>query len=250
MSRALERYGKRQARKWVRILREKWGIESFSVGRDGSVKYGDLTFASFRLGQDVIRWEILSYPFQDLRTPLYPAIVPIKRHYLCIVEQIPKSSLQRVRPELKLARNSLSLPNEIMTLQNGRISLRPFSLGAQFFLTLALIHHVFGEKFGRSLQEITVTGPALKVVYLEGTGGALYGRCIEVKLDDWKRVGREGADYYLRFPVIDETTEPDDYTVYFVIDERGKTELLPIPYTQLLKLEPENFLQLAALTAL
>jgi hypothetical protein len=137
-----------------------------------------------------------------------------------------------------------------MTLQNGRISLRPFSLGAQFFLTLALIHDIFSEKFGRSLQEITVTGPALNVVYLEGTGGALYGRCIEVKLDDWKRVGREGADYYLRFPVIDETTEPDDYTVYFVIDERGKTELLPIPYTQLLKLEPENFLQLAALTAL
>jgi hypothetical protein len=250
MSRALERYAKRQARKWVRILREKWGIKSFSVGRDGSVKYGDLTFTSFRLGQDVIRWEILSYPFQDLQTPLCPTIVPIKRHYLCIVEQIPESSPLRARPKLKLAGGSLSLPNEIMTLQNGRISLRPFSLGAQFFLTLALIYHIFSEKFGRSLREITVTGPALKVVYLEDIGGALDGQCIEVRLEEWKRVGRKGADYYLRFPVIDETTEPDDYTVYFVIDERGKTELLPIPYTQLLNLEPEDFLQLAALTAL
>jgi hypothetical protein len=219
MSQALERYAKRQARKWVRILREKWGIEKFSVGRDGSVKYGDLIFASFRLGQNFVRWEILSYPSQELQTLLCPTIVFIRRHYLCIAEQFPPKD-------------------------SGR-------MGTQFFLALAFIHHILSEKFGRSLRETISQGINMRVVYSEHVGGVIHGQYIEVGMEEWERVGKEGANYYLRFPTIDETTEPDDYTVYFVIDERGKTEaLLPIPYTQLLRLEPENFLQLAALTAL
>ena len=218
MSQVLERYAKRQARKWVRILREKWGIEKFSVGRDGLVKYGDLIFASFRLGRDFVCWEILSYPSQELQTLLCPTLVLIRRHYICIAEQFPPKD-------------------------SGR-------MGTQFFLTLALIHHTLSEKFGRSLREIIIQEINIRVGYSQHIGGVIYRQYIEVKLNEWKRVGRKGADYYLRFPVIDETTEPDDYTVYFVIDERGKTELLPIPYTQLLRLEPENFLQLAALTAL
>jgi len=219
MSQVLERYAKRQARKWVRILREKWGIEKFSVGRDGLVKYGDLIFASFRLGRDFVCWEILSYPSQELQTLLCPTIVLFRRHYICIAEQFPPKD-------------------------SGR-------MGTQFFLTLALAHHTLSEKFSRSLQGTIIQEINIRVVYSQHIGGAIEGRYMEVRMEEWKRVGRKEADYYLRFPIIDETTEPDDYTVYFVIDERGKTEaLLPIPYTQLLRLEPENFLQLAALTAL
>jgi len=186
MSQALKRYAKRQTRKWVRILREKWGVESFSVRRDGSVKYGDLTFASFRLGQNFVRWEILSCPSQELQTLLCPTIVLIRRHYLCIAEQFPPKDPKR--------------------------------MGTKFFLTLAFIHHILSEKFGRSLQETTIQEINIRIGYSQHIGGALDGQYIEVRLEEWKRVGREGADYYLRFPIIDETTEPDDYTVYFVIE--------------------------------
>jgi hypothetical protein len=219
MSQVLERYAKRRARKWVRILREKWGVEKFSVRSDGSVKYGSLTFASFRSGQNFVCWEILTYPSQELQMLLCLTIVPIRRHYLCIAEQF-------------------------LLKDSGRME-------TQFFLTLALIHHTFSGKFGRSLRDTISQEVNMRVVYSEHIGGVIHGRYIEVRMEEWERVGREGANYYLLFPLIDETTEPDDYTVYFVIDERGKTEaLLPIPYTQLLELEPENFLQLAALTAL
>ncbi len=204
MSQALERYAKRQVRKWVRILREKWGIESFSVGRDGSVKYDDLVFAPFRLGEGFALWEILAYSSPDVQAILCPAIFQMERRYLCIAEQVLPEGTERGE--------------------------------TQFFLTLALVHHILREKFGKSLREVTA-----RIVHPQH---------VEFSLDDWKKVGKKETDYYLRFPLIDETTEPDDYTVYFVIDEVTKTELIPIPYTQLLRLEPENFLQLAALTAL
>jgi hypothetical protein len=204
MPQALERYAKRQVRKWVRILREKWGIESFSVERDGSVKYCGLTFASFRLGHDFVCWEIQIYPLHGFQTILCPTIFPMKRHYLCIAKQVLPEGAEKS--------------------------------GTQIFLTLALIYHILRGKFNKSLEDVVV-----RIAYTQH---------IEVALDEWKKVGREEADYYLRFPLIDETTKPAEYIVYFVIDEVGKTELLPIPYTQLLRLEPESFLQLAALTAL
>jgi hypothetical protein len=204
MSRTLERYAKRQARNWIQVLREKWGVEGFSVERDGSVKYCGLTFASFRLSQDFAWWEILIYPPQGFQTILCPTIFLMKRHYLCIAEQVlPEGAEKR---------------------------------GTQFFLTLALIHHILSEKFNKSLQDIVVR--------------IVHPQYVEVALEEWKKVGRKEADYYLRFPLIDETTEPAEYTTYFVIDETLKTELLPIPYTQLLELEPDDFVRLAALTTL
>jgi hypothetical protein len=105
------------------------------------------------------------------------------------------------------------------------------------FLTLALISYILYTKFGGLLHDISRIRFA-------------YDQYIEFSVGKWKAVGRKETDYYLRFPLVDEATEPDNYSVYFVIEGRGKTELLPIPYTQLLKLESEDFLRLAALTAL
>jgi hypothetical protein len=106
----------------------------------------------------------------------------------------------------------------------------------QYFLTLALIYHTLHTKFGRLLHDTAVR--------------VLYDRYIEFSVGEWRAAGKKQADYYLRFPLVDEATDPDNYCVYFVIYEAARTELQPIPYNQLLELGADDFLRLAALTSL
>lgn len=204
MSQALlKSHIKQQAKEWVQILRKKWKIRNFRVGRDGSVKYGDLTFASAHFCENFARWEILTYSSPEIQTLFCPALFMLERRYLCIAEQ--------VLPEIERK-------------------------ATQYFLTLALVHHVLHTKFGRLLHDT-----AIRVVY---------DQYIEFSLGEWKAVGKKQTDYYLRFPLVDETTDPHDYSVYFVIYEVARNELQPISYKQLLELEPDDFFRLAALTTL
>jgi hypothetical protein len=195
---------RQQAKEWVQILRKKWKLRNFRVGRDGSVKYEDLVFASAHCGDDFAWWEILTYSSPQIQTLFCPALFAVERRYLCIAEQVLPEAGKRA---------------------------------TQYFLTLALIYHVLHTKFGRLLQDT-----AIRVVY---------DQYIEFSIGEWKAAGKKQADYYLRFPIVDETTEPDNYLVYFVVYEVTKPELLqPIPYKRLLELEREDFMRLAALTTL
>lgn len=194
---------KQQAKEWVRTLRKKWKLRDFKVGRDGSVKYGDLVFASAHFCENFAWWEILTYSSPQIQTPFCPALFMLERRYLCIAEQVLPETEKR---------------------------------STQYFLTLALIHHVLYTKLGKLLHDT-----AIRVVY---------DQYIEFSVGEWKAAGKKQADYYLRFPLVDETTDPDDYSVYFVIYEVARNELQPIPYEQLLELEPDDFLRLAALTSL
>jgi hypothetical protein len=194
---------KRQAKEWVQILRKKWKIRDFRVGRDGSVKYGDFIFASVHFHEDFAWWEILTHSSPEIQTLFCPAFFMLERRYLCIAEQVLPEAERKA---------------------------------TQYFLTLALIHHILHTKFSRMLHNT-----AIRVVY---------DQYIEFSVGEWKAVGKKQADYYLRFPLVDETTDPDDYSVYFVIYEVARNELQPIPYKQLLELEHDDFLRLAALTTL
>ena len=105
------------------------------------------------------------------------------------------------------------------------------------FLTLALIFHVLHTKLGRLLHDTPTRFS--------------YEQYIEFLVGEWRVAGKKQADYYLRFPLVDEETDPDDYFVYFVICGVDRTELQqPIPYKQLLELEPDDFLRMAALASL
>jgi hypothetical protein len=195
---------KQQAKEWVQILRKKWKLRGFKVGRDGSVKYGDLTFASAHYQKDFAWWEIMGYSSPQIQTLFCPAFFIMERRYLCIAEQALPEAGERA---------------------------------TQYFLTLALIHHILYTKFGRLLHDT-----ATRIVY---------DRYIEFSVGEWTAAGKKQAEYYLRFPLVDEETDPDNYSVYFVIYEVTKPEVLqPIPYKQLLELEPDDFLRLAALTSL
>jgi hypothetical protein len=199
----LKSHIKQRAKEWVQILRKKWKIRNFRVGRDGSVKYGDLTFASVHFGERFAWWEILTYSSPQIPTLFCPAFFVMERRYLCTAEQLlPEAEKQSTR----------------------------------YFLTLALIHHILQTKFGKLLQDI-----AIRVVY---------DKYIEFSLGEWKGVGRKKAEYYLRFPLVDEATDPSNYTTYFVIDEVTKTELQPVPYKLLAELNTDDFLRLAVLTTL
>ena len=195
---------RQQAKEWVQILRKKWKLRGFKLGRDGSVKYEDLVFASAHCSDDFAWWEILTYSSPQIQTLFCPALFALERRYLCIAEQVLPEAGKRA---------------------------------TQYFLTLALIYHVLHTKFGRLLHDT-----AIRVVY---------DQYIEFSIGEWKAAGKKQADYYLRFPIVDETTEPDNYSVYFVIYEVTKAELLqPIPYKRLLELEREDFMRMAALTTL
>jgi hypothetical protein len=78
----------------------------------------------------------------------------------------------------------------------------------------------------------------------------VYDQYIEFSIGEWRAAGKKQADYYLRFPLVDKATDPDNYYVYFVIYEAARTEMQPIPYKQLLEFEPNDFVRLAALTTL
>jgi len=199
----LRTLAKQQAKEWVQTLRKKWKLRGFKVGRDGSVKYGDLTFASAQYRKDLAWWEIMAYSSPQIQTLFCPALFAMERRYLCIAEQALPEAGKRA---------------------------------TQYFLTLALIYHILYTKFGRLLHDT-----AIRVVY---------DQYIEFSVGEWRAAGKKQADYYLRFPLVDEATSPDNYSVYFVIYEATRTEMQPIPYKQLLELEPDDFLRLVALTSL
>ncbi len=191
-------------KEWVQILRKKWKLRGFKVGRDGSVKYGDLTFASAHCSESFAWWEIMVYSSPQIQTLFCPALFAMERRYLCIAEQALPEAGEKA---------------------------------TQYFLTLALTFHILYTKFRKMLHDT-----AIRVVY---------DRYIEFSIGEWKAAGKKQAEYYLRFPIVDETTEPDNYLVYFVIYDVTKPETLqPIPYKQLIKIEPDDFMRLAALTTL
>jgi hypothetical protein len=199
----LRTLAKQQAKEWVQILRKKWKLHNFKVGRDGSVKYRDLVFASAHYQKDFAWWEIMVYSSPQIQTLFCPALFAMERRYLCIAEQALPEAWERA---------------------------------TQYFLTLALIYHILYTKFGKLPHDT-----AMRVVY---------DQYIEFSIGEWRAAGKKQADYYLRFPLVDKATEPDNYVAYFVIYEAARTELQPIPYKQLLELEPDDFLRLVALTSL
>jgi hypothetical protein len=107
----------------------------------------------------------------------------------------------------------------------------------RYFLTPALIFHVLHTRLGRLIHDKRIIDA--------------YEQYIEFLIGEWRVAGKKQADYCLRFPLVDEETDPDNYFVYFVICGVDGTEIQqPIPYKRLLELEPDDFLRLAALAAL
>jgi hypothetical protein len=204
----IRHYVGQQAREWVRILRQKWGVRGFRVGAGGIIKYEDIIFAvaRFHPAGRVFWWEILVYDTPEFRTTTQPTILYARREYLVVAEQVPPQPAEK--------------------------------LSSKFFLTLALVHHFLQRKFSRRLQET-----AIRIIHPQ---------CIEFTLPEWKGVGASDVTCtcYLRFPLIDETTDPKNYLTYFVTDEITSTQSHPIPYKHLIGLKADDFIRLGALTML
>jgi hypothetical protein len=103
---------------------------------------------------------------------------------------------------------------------------------SQLLLTTMLVYNFLKEILGLSIFSFSDMS-----VYLDS--------CIELPLPKWERVN--DTSFYLRFPLIDEETNPETYSVYFVVDDSGiKITEAEIPYRRLRRLTLDSLHRMAA----
>ena len=185
----LRQLAKETATQWVNTLREKWGICTYRVDRDGTIRWRGQPFALCFVEKDRVLWDTVIYS-----NPLLPhiGISFDRRIHLCV--HLSANENPTVR-RLERQRSSKTL------------------------LTLMLINSLLKDIWGLS----TFDFDDLKV-YLDSH--------IKLPVPKWGRIDNFCASLY--FPMIDEETDPQTYTVGLIIEYNGvESTEAEIPYPQL-----------------
>lgn len=185
----LRQLAKETATQWVNTLREKWGICTYRVDRDGTIRWRGQPFALCFVEKDRALWDTAIHS-----NPLLPhiGISFDRRIHLCV---------------------HLSA-NENPTV--GRLERQRSS---KTLLTLMLINSLLKDIWGLSTFDF-----ADLRVYLDSH--------IELPVPKLGRIDNLCA--FLRFPLIDEETDQQAYTVSLIIENNGAVSTeVNIPYPQL-----------------
>jgi hypothetical protein len=184
----LRQLAKEMATRWVNTL-QKWGIRTYRVDRDGTIRWRGQSFALCLVEKDHVLWDATIHS----KPPLpYIGISFTLRVHLCV-------------------HLSANADPTIRRLEKQRSS--------RTLLTLMLINSLL-----REVWELTIFDFADLRVYLDSH--------IELPVPKWGRVDNLHA--FLYFPMIDEETDPQAYTVSLILEDNGvvSTEV-KIPYPQL-----------------
>jgi hypothetical protein len=185
----LHQLAKETATRWVKTLREKWGIRTYRVDRDGTIRWRGQPFALCLVEKDRVLWDTIIHS-----NPLLPHIgISFNRHiHLCV--HISADTNPTIR-RLEEQRSSKTL------------------------LTLMLINSLLRDIWG-----LATFGSVDLRVHLDSH--------MELPVPKLGRIDNLCA--FLNFPLIDEETDPQTYTVGLIIKDnevvRTETE---IPYPQL-----------------
>jgi hypothetical protein len=185
----LRQLAKETATQWVNTLREKWGVCTYHVDRDGTIRWRGQPFALCFVVEDHVLWDTIIYS-----NPLLPyiGISFDRRVHLCV----------------HLSANANPTVRRLEKQRSSRT-----------FLTLMLINSLLKDIWGLSTFDFIDLRIHLDLH-------------IDLPVPKWGRIDYLCA--FLRFPLIDEETDPQVYTVSFIIEDNGvvSTEA-KIPYPQL-----------------
>jgi hypothetical protein len=180
---------KETATQWVNTLREKWGIRTYRVDRDGTIRWRGQPFALCFVEKDRALWDTAIHS-----NPLLPhiGISFDRRIHLCV--HLSANENPTVR-QLEKQRSSKTL------------------------LTLMLINSLLKDIWGLSTLDFVDLR-----IHLDSH--------IELPVPKLGRVDNLCA--LLHFPLIDEETDPQAYTVSLIIEDNGAVSTeANIPYPQL-----------------
>jgi hypothetical protein len=185
----LRQLAKETATRWVNTLQEKWGIRTYRVDRDGTVRWRGQPFALCLVEKDHVLWDAIIHSKPPL--PYIGISFNLRVHLYVHLSANANSTIRR----LERQRSSKTL------------------------LTLMLINSLLKDIWGLSTFDF-----ADLRVYLDSH--------IDLPVPKWGRIDNLCAS--LHFPMIDEKTDPQTYTVSLIIEDNGVvfTES-KIPYPQL-----------------
>ncbi|MDT7877615.1 MAG: hypothetical protein RQ862_03550 [Candidatus Caldarchaeales archaeon] len=185
----LRQLAKETATQWVNTLREKWGIRTYRVDRDGTIRWRGQPFALCLIEKDHVMWDALIHSKPPL--PYIGIFFNLRLHLYVHLSVNTNPTIRR----LERQRSSTT------------------------FLTLMVINNLLKDIWGLSTYDFEDLR-----VHLDSH--------IDLPLPKWGRINDLSA--FLRFPMIDEKTDPQAYTVSLIVEDNGVVFVeAKIPYPQL-----------------